>query len=35
MKYEKTIEWIRDYEKGLEKARAEKKPMFLDFFKDG
>ena len=29
------INWINDYEEGLERAREEKKPLFLDFFKDG
>jgi hypothetical protein len=29
------IKWIDDYEAGLERARDEKKPLFLDFFKDG
>ena len=29
------INWIRDFEKGLDRARDEKKPLFLDFFKDG
>ena len=29
------ITWIHNYEEGLEKARGEKKPMLLDFFKNG
>lgn len=29
------IKWMNDFEKGLERARDEKKPLFLDFFKDG
>ena len=29
------INWINDYEEGLGRARDEKKPLFLDFFKDG
>ena len=29
------INWINAYEEGLGRAREEKKPLFLDFFKDG
>jgi hypothetical protein len=29
------INWINDYEEGCGRAREEKKPLFLDFFKDG
>ena len=29
------IAWINDYDTGLETAGREKKPMLLDFFKDG
>ena len=29
------INWITDYEEGAGRARDEKKPLFLDFFKDG
>ncbi len=32
---ETKIQWIDSYEAGLERARSEKKPMLLDFFKDG
>ena len=32
---EAKINWIRDYEEGAASAREEKKPLFLDFFKDG
>jgi hypothetical protein len=32
---EAKISWINDYEEGCERARGEKKPLFLDFFKDG
>lgn len=30
-----TVTWIRNYDAGLEKARREKKPILLDFFKNG
>jgi hypothetical protein len=29
------VQWLRSYETGLEKCRAQNKPMMLDFFKDG
>ncbi len=29
------VNWIRDYAEGLGRAQDEKKPLFLDFFKDG
>jgi len=29
------VQWIGDYDRGIEKARDEKKPLLLDFFKDG
>ena len=29
------VQWLRDYETGLEKCKIQNKPMFLDFFKDG
>lgn len=29
------INWMNDFEKGLHRAREEKKPLFLDFFKEG
>jgi hypothetical protein len=29
------IEWEHDYKKGLQIVKDQKKPMFLDFFKDG
>jgi len=29
------VQWLRSYETGLEKSKAQKKPMLLDFFKDG
>lgn len=32
---ESKIKWLEDFDKGLEKARELKKPLFLDFFKDG
>ena len=28
------INWMNDFEKGLDRAREEKKPLFLDFFKE-
>jgi hypothetical protein len=30
-----TVQWVESYEEGLKKAAAEKKPLFLDFFKKG
>ena len=30
-----TIQWVSDYESGLKAAGETKKPLFLDFFKDG
>lgn len=30
-----TIQWETDYETALKKARAEKKPILLDFFNPG
>lgn len=35
MSMEIKVYWINDYDRGLERARAEEKPMLLDFFKDG
>lgn len=35
MASETTIKWIYDYDQGLEKVQAEKKPMLLDFYKKG
>lgn len=32
---ETKINWLNDYEESLGRARDEKKPLFLDFFKDG
>ncbi|MCJ8499722.1 thioredoxin family protein [Desulfatitalea alkaliphila] len=29
------VKWLNDYDAGLEACRERKKPMFLDFFKDG
>jgi hypothetical protein len=29
-----TIVWENEYQRGLELARNEKKPVFLDFFKE-
>ena len=29
------INWVYNYEEGLERVQDEKKPLFLDFFKDG
>lgn len=29
------VQWLRSYETGLEKCQAQKRPMMLDFFKDG
>jgi len=29
------VNWIENYDQGIEKARDEKKPVMLDFFKDG
>jgi hypothetical protein len=29
------VQWINDYERGLERASQQNKPMLLDFFKDG
>jgi hypothetical protein len=30
-----TIKWANSYEDGLKAAADGKKPLFLDFFKDG
>ena len=30
-----TIQWVATYEEGLKRAGETKKPVFLDFFKDG
>jgi hypothetical protein len=30
-----SVEWENEYQKGLERARNEKKPVLLDFFKGG
>ena len=32
---ETKINWTTDYQQGVERSREEKKPLFLDFFKDG
>jgi hypothetical protein len=32
---ETKINWINDYEEGCGRAREQRKPLFLDFFKDG
>jgi hypothetical protein len=32
---ESTIQWEKEYEKALERAIKERKPVLLDFFKDG
>jgi hypothetical protein len=32
---EKTIAWENDLQKSLEKAKAEKKPVLMDFFNPG
>jgi hypothetical protein len=29
------IQWITAYEEGLQVAKEQKKPMLLDFFKNG
>ena len=29
------IHWMNDFEEGCGRAREEKKPLFLDFFKKG
>ena len=29
------IQWIHDFDEGLKQANDAKKPLFLDFFKDG
>ena len=29
------IEWLHDYDEGLQRAVNENKPLFLDFFKEG
>jgi hypothetical protein len=29
------VNWINDYETGLNRSETEKKPMLLDFFKEG
>lgn len=29
------IKWVGAYQDGLKAAAEEKKPLFLDFFKDG
>jgi hypothetical protein len=30
-----TVRWVQSYEEGMKRATAEKKPLFLDFFKKG
>lgn len=35
METNNSVQWLNSYETGLEKCQAHKKPMFLDFFKDG
>jgi uncharacterized protein YyaL (SSP411 family) len=30
-----TVEWVSSYEDALNRSREEKKPILLDFFKDG
>jgi hypothetical protein len=35
MKQAITVEWLDNYEKAIERARSEKKPLLLDFFKQG
>jgi hypothetical protein len=32
---ESSIKWEKEYEKGLDRASNEGKPLLLDFFKDG
>jgi hypothetical protein len=34
-KLESEVKWEESFEKGLERSRAEGKPILLDFFKDG
>jgi hypothetical protein len=29
------IQWLHKYEEGINLAREEQKPLFLDFFKNG
>lgn len=29
------VNWINSYETGLERSQKNRKPMLLDFFKDG
>lgn len=29
------IQWLNDYDAGLKRSGEEKKPLFLDFFKEG
>lgn len=29
------IQWLSDYDGGLQRAKQEKKPLLLDFFKNG
>jgi len=29
------VKWLRSMEEGLERVSKEKKPMLLDFFKEG
>ena len=29
------VQWLQSYETGLEECKAQSKPMFLDFFKEG
>jgi|GEM_PF-700453 len=29
------VDWITNYETGLDRIQTEKKPMLLDFFKEG
>jgi hypothetical protein len=35
MSSETKVQWIGNYEQGLEKARSQEKPLLLDFFKNG
>jgi hypothetical protein len=29
------VNWIKEYESGLDRSKNEQKPLLLDFFKDG
>lgn len=34
-KLKASVRWEESYERGLERCREERKPLLLDFFKEG